>query len=79
MTNMMHENNTYGRNLKTVRETVSGNQPNMKVVIREDRRPQQERTRRYNQQLSPEIAILMENKPTQHHGIILRLRDSVVP
>ncbi|KAL8573081.1 hypothetical protein ACOMHN_010510 [Nucella lapillus] len=47
----------------------------MKVIIREDKRPQGEHSRRFNKQQSSEIAILMDNEPTVTRDIVLRLKD----
>ncbi len=46
-----------------------------KIIIREDKRLRGENARRYNLQTAPEVAILMENAPTQHRDIVLKLKD----
>ncbi|XP_070196534.1 uncharacterized protein [Littorina saxatilis] len=78
LTTMLHEN-VYVQTLKTARDTLIQQEhvqgSTMKVVIREDKRPQHEHPRRFNQQQSSEVAILMDNEPTENRDIILSLKD----
>ncbi|KAL8616708.1 hypothetical protein ACOMHN_031690 [Nucella lapillus] len=70
----MHANNSYVQNLKSAKDELLA-EKNMKVIIREDKRPQGEHSRRFNKQQSSEIAILMDNEPTATRDIVLRLKD----
>ncbi|KAL8563363.1 hypothetical protein ACOMHN_008202 [Nucella lapillus] len=71
---IMHANNSYVQNLKSAKDELLA-EKNMKVIIREDKRPQGEHSRRFNKQQSSEIAILMDNEPTATRDIVLRLKD----
>ena len=76
ITHCLHLHNHYVRELKTAKELIEeGNIEERKIVIREERRPQGEHSRRYNLQTAPEVAILMENEPTTNRDIIIRLKD----
>ncbi|KAL8621594.1 hypothetical protein ACOMHN_026265 [Nucella lapillus] len=74
LTEIMHANNSYVQNLKSAKDELLA-EKNMKVIIREDKRPQGEHSRRFNKQQSSEIAILMDNEPTATRDIVLRLKD----
>lgn len=77
LTKWFHENNHLVRELKTARDVLAegGNSEERQIIIRENKRPQGEHTRRYNAQSAPEVAILMDNEPTEPRDIVLRLRD----
>lgn len=81
LTAMLHEHNMYVKTLKSAKDTLILKEQQghtMKVVIREDKRPQQEHARRFNQQQSSEVAILMDNEPTEHRDIILALKNGTL-
>ena len=76
ITSWFHLNNHYVRELKTAKEIIQeSNIEERKIVIREDRRPQGEHLRRYNVQTAAEVAILMDNEPTENRDIVIRLKD----
>ena len=76
ITDWFNYNNHYVRELKTAKDIIEeGNIEERKIVIREDRRPQGEHERRYNIQTAAEVAILMDNEPTENRDIIIRLKD----
>ena len=76
-TKWFHENNHLVRELKTAKDVLAegGNSEECQIIIRESKRPQGQHTRRYNAQSAPEVAMLMDNKPTEPRDIVLRLRD----
>lgn len=81
LTTMLHENNQYVREIKTAKEVIDQHSEptsTKKIVIREDRRPQGEHARRYNAPTSHEVAVLMENEPTEHSDIVLRTHDGAL-
>ena len=77
LTEILNQHNGYVTELKSAKDAMDRDDSEdvLKIVIREDKRPQQEHSRRFNQQSSGEVAILMDNEPTQQRDIVIRLRD----
>uniref|UniRef100_UPI0035901195 uncharacterized protein n=1 Tax=Myxine glutinosa TaxID=7769 RepID=UPI0035901195 len=77
LTIWFHDNNHLIRQLKTAHDVLAegSNNEERQIIIREDKRPHGEHARRYNAQSAPEVAILMDNEPTNPRDIVLRLRD----
>lgn len=80
LTEFLHENNSFICQLKTTKERIEEEHlVEHKVVIREDRRPQEEHPRRFNAPTTTyEIGILMENEPTANRDIVLRFRNDTL-
>ena len=70
------DNNHLIQQLKTAQDYLAEGSINEErmIIIREDKRPQGEHAHRYNAQSAPEVAILMDNEPTEPRDIVLRLR-----
>ena len=76
LTEWFMANNHLVRSLKTAKENIEETvAENRKIVISEDKRPVGQHPRRYNAQNAPEVAILMENEPTNDRDIVIRLRN----
>ena len=78
LTEMLNQHNGNVTELKSAKDATDRDDSEdvLKIVIRrEDKRHQQEHSRRFNQQSSGEVAILTDNEPTQQRDIVIRLRD----
>lgn len=76
LSDMLQEHNSYVRSFKTAAEILQKEQdPNLAIVIHEERRPRNEHSRRFNVPIAEEVAILMPNEPTAHRDIVIRQRE----
>ena len=73
---MLHINNEKIKNIKYALER--NNEPDFKLVIKEDCRPSNEHESRFNIPTNNEVAIVMIGDTTNKRDIIIHNRDSTV-
>jgi len=74
LTELLHENNKYVRNLKTAVESMNQDgREDLGVVIQENKQPATQHPRCYNAPSGDEVGILMPNEPTATRDIVTNL------
>ena len=73
---LLHNNNDKIKEIKYALER--NNEPNFKLVIKENYRPTDEHARRFNKPTTNEVAILMIGDSTNKRDIIINKRDSTI-
>lgn len=73
---MLHNNNSYINSFKTAME--QNQQENLKIIIRADKKPENQHRSRYNKPSVDEVAILMVGEGGSSRDIILNTRDSTI-
>lgn len=75
---MLHRNNVYIKDFKSAMEHVPRDCVNLKIIIRSDKKPVDQHTRRYNEPTSSEVAVLIIGQEFNTRDIVLNLRNNKI-
>ncbi|XP_044594412.1 uncharacterized protein LOC123271894 [Cotesia glomerata] len=75
---MLHQNNIYVQNFKSAIECVPRDCVDLRIIIRSDKKPVDQHTRRYNAPTSNEVAVLMVGQEFNKRDIVLNLRNNTL-